>query len=120
MLLKTTIKRLALISRVILHLITFSFIAIVHAQKKIGTVKGFLSDSTSHEPISDATVSVTAEEDSSFRFFIRSSKSGFFKVTNLKEGNYTLMASYQGMETLKRAFPISSKVNIVDFDTLKM
>src|SRR5215217_6665082 len=120
MLLKINIKRTTLVTRVILLLVTFMFITSAYPQKISGTVKGFLSDSVSREPISDATVSVIAEKDSSFRSFIRSSKTGFFEVTNLNEGNYTLIATYQGMETLKRAFSISAQVNIVDFDTLKM
>src|SRR5262245_23945793 len=103
------IMELTIVRKVLLLLVTFLFAGTCLAQKTPGTVKGILVDSSSNEAITDATVSVIAEKDSTVQSFTISSKNGNFEIKKLKGGTYILVASYQGLETIKRRFSISPR-----------
>ena len=109
-----------LLRRVLLLLLTFLFVFTTFAQNTSGLVRGILIDSTSHEPINYATITVIGGKDSSFKSFTLSAANGSFEVNNLVRGAYILVASYQGLETIKKPFVISAEKTKVDFGTLKM
>ena len=90
------------------------------AQKVAGTVKGILQDSASKQPLVDATISVMEATDSSLVSFTLTSNSGYFEVKNLDGGSYYLLVSYQGFETLKKAFSISREASTADLQTINM
>ncbi len=106
--------------KVLLLLVTFLFIITSFAQNTSGSVKGILIDSVSREPITDATVSVIEQKDSSLTSFTLSSSNGSFDIKNLDSGTYTLVASYQGLETIKKTFSISPGKTTIDFGMLEM
>src|SRR4051812_27970651 len=90
-----------------------------YAQKVNGSVKGILQDSTS-QPLSDATVSVMRLKDSSLISFTVSQRNGSFEIKNIEAGEYNIMASFTGMQTLKKKFVIAAKAQAVDFGVLQL
>src|SRR4051794_40121270 len=99
-----TMIELAFMKRILLLLITLLFIVTSFAQKIPGTVKGILVDSTSNQAVSSATISIIKEKDSLFQSFTLSSDKGIFEIKKLDSGTYILVASYQGLETIKKRF----------------
>lgn len=89
-------------------------------QKGIGTVKGVLQDSASAQVLPDATVSVMTAKDSILNSFTLTSNSGFFEIMNLDAGDYYLLISYQGFETLKRSFAITADRPVLDLQAVKL
>jgi hypothetical protein len=94
--------------------------ALAFGQRGIGTVKGVLQDSASAQSLPDATVSVMASKDSTLISFTLTSNSGFFEVKNLDAGDYYLLISYQGFETLKRSFAINPGQPVVDLQAVRL
>lgn len=88
-----------------LLLLTIGFLS--NAQKANGVLRGTLKDSASLQALHDATVSIVKAQDSSLVSFTLTSNSGFFEVKNIAPGNYVLLVSYQGFQTLKKPFSIS-------------
>lgn len=101
--------------KIFLFAVILSFFSLTaSAQRVSGTVKGILQDSASGTPLRDATVSVVHTKDSSLVSFTTTSNSGFFEIKNLEAGDYNLIASYTGLQTLKKRFSISAENKIVD------
>lgn len=91
----------------------------VNAQKSPGIVKGILQDSTG-QALDDATVSIMTAKDSTLVSFSLTSNSGFFEIKNVEAGNYILIVSYTGFETLKKPFSISAEKPVADLRVIKM
>jgi len=89
------------------------------AQKVAGVVKGHLQDSAG-DPLPEATITVMRSLDSTLISFTLTSSSGYFESKNLDAGNYYLLVSYQGFETLKKSFSISSEKPVADLLAVKM
>ena len=100
--------------------ILFSFSSFALAQTGAGTVKGRLVDTAAKQELSDATVSVISSKDSSLITFTLSVKSGVFEIKNLEPGQYRLLVSFQGYQTLKKDFEISANKNNIEFGDLFM
>ena len=92
----------------------------LHAQKIQGIVKGILQDSLSGLALSDATVSVVRTKDSSLISFSLTARNGSFEIKNLAAGEYHLVSSFQGLQTLKTAFEISADQPSVDLGLIKL
>ena len=105
----------------ILFLFLFAFLSpTVFAQRADGSIKGKLIDSTSKQPIADATVSVVSARDSSLASFSLSSKQGSFEIKNLLPGDYKLVVSSKGLQEIRQPFSISSEKKLIDLGTLTM
>lgn len=91
-----------------------------HAQKVSGTVKGVLQDSVSGTPLADATVSVVRLSDSSLISFTITARNGSFEIKNLDAGVYSLNSSFQGLQTKKIKFSISSENAVADMGSVKL
>ena len=76
-------------------LVFFCFVNVSLAQRAEGIIKGALTDSSSKQPIADATVSVVSAKDSSLASFVLSSKQGEFEIKNLLPGGQQLGFSQQ-------------------------
>ncbi len=85
-----------------------------NAQKADGTIKGKLVDSTSKQPISDATVSVMNAKDSSLATFTLTNKTGAFEVKGLAEANYYLIISHKSYDPFSKPFTISATEKSID------
>lgn len=90
------------------------------AQKVSGTIKGYLQDSTSATPLSDATVSVMSLPDSSLISFTLTNNSGYFEIKNLNAGEYVVASSFVGLRSYKKKFTISATNGVEDFGTIKL
>lgn len=90
------------------------------AQRVAGTVKGTLQDSSSAAPLSDATVSVMRAKDSSLISFSITNSRGSFQINNVDAGQYILIASYTGLQTIKKPFTISAAHTEADLGVIKM
>lgn len=93
---------------------------VAKAQKINGAVRGNLKDSASKQALYDATVSVLSAKDSSLVSFTLSSNSGFFEIKNVPSGEYVVLVSYQGFNTLRKHFSITDKVPVADLGNVFM
>lgn len=98
----------------LLVFIVFAFDIFSSAQKINGIVKGVLQDSASAAPLKDATVSIVRLNDSSLISFTTTSNSGFFEIKNLEAGTYNLVASFTGLQTLKKRITLNAANTMVD------
>jgi hypothetical protein len=101
-------------------LILFLFGISLYAQKISGTVKGVLQDSVSASFLPDATVSVVRLPDSTLISFTLTGSSGQFEIKNLDAGDYDLMASFTGLQTVTRKFSITPTRQLMDMGTIKL
>jgi hypothetical protein len=104
----------------LLVLSIFIFAIHSYAQKFNGVAKGVLQDSVTATPLADATVSIVRTKDSSLISFTITTSSGFFEIKNIAPGTYHLIASYTGMQGLKKEFTISENNTTADFGTIKL
>jgi len=71
-----------------------------------GTVRGKLVDSTSAQPVTEATISLLQAHDSSFVNYAIAGKQGEFGISNLAAGNYLLVISCRGYSDLKKVVSV--------------
>jgi Outer membrane protein beta-barrel family/Carboxypeptidase regulatory-like domain len=91
------------------------------AQGKIkGSVKGMIVDTAGKQTLSDATVSITPESDSSDAAFAITDKRGAFLLRNLDAGAYRLLITFEGLQHITRKFSITSAARDIDLGTLYM
>src|SRR4051812_19548024 len=90
------------------------------AQNTKGVVKGFLQDSLSAQPLTDATISVTRTKDSSLISFTVSDKSGHFEIKGLEGDSYKLVVSFTGYQAKSKSFTINPSNLEADLATLKL
>lgn len=107
------------ISLIVLLLSLLSFEPVL-AQRADGSIKGKLIDSTTKQPVVDATVSVISAGDSSLASFTLSTKLGTFEIKNLLPGNYKLVISSKGLQEIRKPFSITAETKLVDVATLIM
>ena len=89
-------------------------------QTSIGSVKGKLVDTSANVVLSEATISVISAADSSPVSYGLSNKQGGFEIRNLEVGEYHLVVSYQGYQTLHKKFTITAAKRNVDIGELTM
>ncbi|MFZ9387806.1 MAG: carboxypeptidase regulatory-like domain-containing protein, partial [Chitinophagaceae bacterium] len=89
-----------------------------NAQKSDGTIRGKLTDTSGKQPLNGATVSVISAKDSSLATFTLSNKQGVFEIKGLETGDYQLVVSFQGFETLKKTFSITTQQKAIDLGEL--
>ena len=103
-----------------LSVLILSFFSSALAQKTDGTIKGKLVDTAAKQPISEATVSVLNTKDSSLATFTLSNKQGAFEIKGLEEGDYQLVISHLGFETLKKAVSITASAKDLNLGDLQV
>jgi hypothetical protein len=91
------------------------------SQGKIkGSVKGTIVDTAGKQVLSDATVSVTPESDSTDAQFTITDKHASFLVKNLSPGGYRLLITFEGLQHVSRKFTINATGKDIDFGTIYM
>ena len=83
-----------------------------------GSVQGQITDSTSHQILSDASVTVTNTADSSNAGFSVTDRSGKFRITGLEKGSYRINISFQGYGMIVKSFSIDETHNQADLGTI--
>ena len=94
--------------------------AVASAQKVSGIIKGYLQDSVSAAPLSDATISVMSLPDSSLISFTLTSSNGYFEIKNLNAGDYIVVSSYVGLRSFKKKFTISAAKQTEDLGAIQL
>ena len=109
-------KHIALVTIVCLFFTVQSF-----SQGKVkGSVKGTIVDTAGKQILSDATVSITPESDSTDAQFTVTDKHASFLVRGLNAGNYRLLITFEGLQHISRKFSINATTKDIDFGTLYM
>jgi hypothetical protein len=85
-----------------------------------GSVRGKVVDSAGKQILSDATVSVTPETDTTETEYTVADKNGNFSFRNLSSGNYHLMITFEGYHHIIRRFTINAASKDIDFSTINM
>lgn len=101
-----------------LSVLILSLFTVAQAQKADGSIKGKLVDTASKQPISEATISVLNTKDSALATFTLSNKQGAFEVKGLEEGNYQLVITHLGFETIKKTVAITAGEKSIDLGNL--
>ena len=82
-----------------------------------GSVKGKLVD-TARQSLTNATVSVLQQKDSSLVSYSLSDTKGSFEIKNLSVGDYHLFVSFTGYEGYKNSFSITATQRVVDLGVI--
>src|ERR1700744_3388197 len=107
--------------KTIVLLLFFGLLLVGHAfsQAKIrGSVKGIIADTAGKQPLSEGTVSITPEKDTSDIQFVITDQHGGFQFRNLPAGNYSLLITYEGYHHIRKPFSINGVTQNIDFSTL--
>src|SRR5215831_10547734 len=89
-------------------------LASLKAQKADGSITGKLTDTAAKQPLSGATVSLLNAKDSSLVTFTLTNKQGVFEIKGLEAGDYQLVISFQGYQTIKKKTAISATDKLID------
>jgi|CXWL01.1.fsa_nt_gi hypothetical protein len=103
-----------------LSVLLFTLFTNALAQKADGSIKGKLVDTAAKQPISDATVSVLNMKDSALATFTLSNKLGAFEIKGLEAGNYQLVISHLGFETVKKIVVVTATDKNIDLGNLEV
>ena len=101
-----------------LSLLLFTLFITAQAQKADGSIKGKLVDSTTKQPISDATVSLLNAKDSSLATFTLSNKQGVFEIKGLAANSYQLIISHKSYDPISQLVTISPTQKNIDLGSL--
>ena len=91
-----------------LSFVFFLFFLSASAQKTNGGIRGKLVDTTTRQPITDASISVVHAADSSLVTFTLSNKQGNFEIKGLDTGAYRLIISHQVYLEMKKDVSITA------------
>jgi len=107
------------VSLLVISFMVFSLQAL--AQPKIkGSVKGMVIDSAGKQPLSEATVSLTPEGDTTNAEFVITDKRGAFLFRNLAPGKYSVLVTFEGFRHIRKRVIIDATNRDVDLAGLNM
>src|SRR5215467_11941224 len=109
-----------LMKRIFLLFAGILILACASAQKATPFIKGQLIDTASKQFLQQATVSVVNSTDSSLVSYTLSDKQGAFEIKDIDPGNYRLVISFNGYQTLQKKFFITVTQRSIDFGEIKM
>jgi hypothetical protein len=87
---------------------------------QLGSIKGKLIDSNSHQLLSEATVAVVIKKDSSLFGYVLSDTKGVFEIKNIPVGNYDIYVSFTGYQVFQRSFLISNDKQTIDLGSINL
>jgi hypothetical protein len=91
------------------------------AQSKINyVVTGKLLDSLINESMVKASVSVLSPKDSSIVSFTLTNAKGEFQIKDLDKGDYSLLITYLGYQSVKKNFVLSATMPLLNFGIINM
>lgn len=105
--------------RTIFCLIVLLAIFGAKAQKN-GVLKGVLMDTSSHHPVSGATLTIMNRSDSSLVSFSMSDNAGRFEIRFLPKGSFRLLVTHVNYHNIDRKFNLSDSANQLDLGDLVM
>ena len=90
------------------------------AQESLVTVSGGLREKGANAPLPFASIVVKTEKDSLFVTGTITDESGRFTISNLKPGNYVLLASLIGYQTKRQALFVGSLSAFLDIGIIQI
>ncbi|HYF32376.1 MAG TPA: outer membrane beta-barrel family protein [Chitinophagaceae bacterium] len=106
--------------KIYLFLVCLCLLSITAAGQNTGNVKGTLMDTSSRQPLANATITVLQAKDSALVTFSRSNSSGAFDVRFLPKGSYRLLVSHIGFLNYSKRFDITEDKKEVDLGYISM
>ncbi|HEX7457366.1 MAG TPA: carboxypeptidase regulatory-like domain-containing protein, partial [Ginsengibacter sp.] len=97
-------------------LFAFLFAGIISLGVNAQSVKGILKDGVDNTPISNATIKLVSTDSSSSLFTSVSNTKGLFTFNEVQAGNYTLIVTSIGYETLSKIITVND--NPVDLGVI--
>ncbi|HEY4286663.1 MAG TPA: outer membrane beta-barrel protein [Puia sp.] len=85
-----------------------------------GSVKGLIIDSSAKQALSEATVSLTPEVDSTNAEFVITDKHGAFSFRNLEPGRYELLITFEGFRHIRKTLTINAATKDIDLASVYM
>ena len=93
--------------------------ALATAQKN-GTARGMLYDTLAKKPVTNATLTLMKQKDSSLVSFTMSNEKGNFELTNLPVGDYRLLITHVNYHNTIKRISIDEDHKIVDLGKIMM
>src|SRR5688500_16335074 len=84
------------------------------AQRPATVVSGVVVDSTGKEPLSGATVSILASNDSSVLTYVLTDDKGNFLIKDIAHNQYRLVVSFQGHQVHEKLFSLTDNKPTAD------
>jgi Outer membrane protein beta-barrel family/Carboxypeptidase regulatory-like domain len=100
-----------------LFFILFAFIGF--AQRN-GSVRGIALDTSIHQPVANATVTLVEKKDSSLVSFTMTDNAGHFELTGIANGEYRLLITHVNYHNSSPVFTISDNNKSRDFGNIVM
>jgi Outer membrane protein beta-barrel family/Carboxypeptidase regulatory-like domain len=89
------------------------------SQGKIrGSVKGIILDTAGRQAMSDATVSLSPDKDSSNLQFAITDGHGGFSFKGLAPGGYSILITFEGYHHVRKRFTIDASTKDIDFSAI--
>ncbi|RYY57339.1 MAG: TonB-dependent receptor [Chitinophagaceae bacterium] len=104
--------------RIFLILTALCLALTARSQKPDGVIRGKLVDSTSKQPITDATLSLLLAKDSSLVTFTLSNKTGGFEIRGLAPADYRLVITHQAYSEIRKRISLTADNKTVDLGEL--
>jgi hypothetical protein len=83
-----------------------------------GSVKGIILDTAGRAPMSDATVSLSPDKDSSNLQFAITDLHGGFSFKGLSPGGYSILITFEGYHHVRKRFTIDAATKDMDFSAI--
>ncbi|HWB91056.1 MAG TPA: TonB-dependent receptor [Puia sp.] len=83
-----------------------------------GSIRGMIADTAGKAPLSEATVSLTPEKDSTDVQFAITDRHGAFLFKNLAAGNYSLLVTFQGYHHFRKRLSIDDVTRDIDLSAI--
>lgn len=100
--------------RKICLLVLSGLLSLTGFSQKNGSVKGIVFDTISHQPVSEATITILEKKDSSLVSFTMTDRNGRFELTGLANGDYRLLVTHVSYHNGNRYFNVSDAQKQVD------
>ncbi|MGC4035550.1 MAG: outer membrane beta-barrel protein [Chitinophagaceae bacterium] len=101
----------------------FVFLSLLFSTEIIaqrGTVKGNLFDTLANQPVANATISLLQKKDSALVSFTMSDDKGRFEISNIKDGEYSLMITHVNYHNSYRSLTINETVKETELGRIVM
>lgn len=106
--------------RKIFILLLFSVASVTAFAQKKGSITGTLYDTLTKEPVTNATVTLMRQKDSSLVSFTMTGNSGYFEIKNIANGDYRLLLSHVNYYNSVKHVTINDSLKTFDLGNVVM
>jgi hypothetical protein len=100
--------------------VPFFFFCTVAFSQKNGIIKGIAFDTTTRQPISNATITLMQKKDSSLISFTMTDTNGRFELTGVQNGDYKLLITHVNYYNFYQIFSIDEQHKVIDLGNIIM